>query len=358
MELPNAGKAGATPPSRKRKRIPNLTPHKPISAHNKSIPLSPSVSAQTSLRRTPRQKGSGKMEIVDLASEGRGVSVTECEHPRSKTPSKRGKSKAAAEGGGEEKRLRRYLSSLWGGNGLAKIESSFRSAAPQSYQEKLERALTQRMFVIGRTRGGSPEAPEETIDLAGTTGNIYQITVGKEPRCTCPDNTRKGNQCKHIIYVLVNVLKAPDHLRYQLAFLSSELREIFDQAPAPVAEAKTDEDHPGKRKAIEGPCPVCFLDLEADTDEIVWCKAACGNNIHKHCFEQWAASQRGKEVKCVYCRTPWQGDVDLGKSISTEGILNEEGYVNVADQLGLSGRRDYSSYHQHWVRRTMGGGYY
>lgn len=56
------------------------------------------------------------------------------------------------------------------------------------------------MFVIDRTRGGTEEAPEETIDLAGSTGNIYSVHIGKLPTCTCPDN-QKGNQCKHIIYV-------------------------------------------------------------------------------------------------------------------------------------------------------------
>ena len=56
------------------------------------------------------------------------------------------------------------------------------------------------MFVIDRTRGGTEEAPEETIDIAGTTGNIYNVHIGKLPTCTCPDN-QKGNQCKHIVYV-------------------------------------------------------------------------------------------------------------------------------------------------------------
>jgi hypothetical protein len=56
------------------------------------------------------------------------------------------------------------------------------------------------MFVIDRTRGGAEEAPEETIDIAGTTGNIYSVHIGKLPTCTCPDN-QKGNQCKHIVYV-------------------------------------------------------------------------------------------------------------------------------------------------------------
>ena len=65
----------------------------------------------------------------------------------------------------------------------------------------LEKAYqSRRMFLIDRTRGGSEDIPEETIDMAGTTGNIYSITISQLPSCTCPDN-RKGNQCKHIVYV-------------------------------------------------------------------------------------------------------------------------------------------------------------
>ena len=81
----------------------------------------------------------------------------------------------------EEKRLRRY-----------------RSHAPSSYLEKLSRATTQRMFIIDRSR--DDEALEETIDMAGSTGNVYKVTIGLEPSCTCPDN-QNGNQCKHIVYV-------------------------------------------------------------------------------------------------------------------------------------------------------------
>lgn len=78
----------------------------------------------------------------------------------------------------------------------------FRQKAPQAYLERLERVKTQRMFLIDRKREGD----EEVFDLAGSTGNIYQVTLGKVPRCTCPDNG-KGNQCKHIVYVswLLNI---------------------------------------------------------------------------------------------------------------------------------------------------------
>ena len=91
--------------------------------------------------------------------------------------------------------------------------------------------------MIDRTTGGTTEIPEETIEMVGSTGNIYSVHICQMPSCTCPDN-QKGNQCKHIVYVcqmpqliqiptdsysqvLHNVLKAPDHLQYQLAFISS-----------------------------------------------------------------------------------------------------------------------------------------
>ncbi|KAG7004661.1 3'-5' exonuclease [Physcia stellaris] len=230
----------------------------------------------------------------------------------------------------------------------------FRKRAPQSYFDKLARATSQRMFVIDRTRGGTDEVPEETIDMAGSTGNIYRITICQEPRCTCPDN-KKGHQCKHIVYVLHKVLKAPENLQYQLALLSSELREIF--ASAPTVSSQPSTDSASNRKEVTGDCPICFTEFEPDTEDIVWCKAACGNNIHKGCFEQWAKSQKGKEVRCVYCRTPWQGDPESLARIKTAGKVNDEGYVNVADQLGLSTERDYSTYHPFWVRRQLGGYY-
>lgn len=56
------------------------------------------------------------------------------------------------------------------------------------------------MFVIDRNRSGSDDIPQEIFDLAGSTGNVYQVNIGLVPSCTCPDY-KKGNQCKHIVYV-------------------------------------------------------------------------------------------------------------------------------------------------------------
>ncbi|KAL2816104.1 hypothetical protein BJX63DRAFT_388270 [Aspergillus granulosus] len=235
----------------------------------------------------------------------------------------------------------------------------YRSSPPKSFQERLERAVTQRMFVVGETVAGTAEAPEMTFDIVGTTGNLYKTSIGKEPTCSCPDGA-KGNQCKHICYVLVKVLKAPAHLQYQLAFLSSELCEIYRNSPLRhVKKIAEEPEKDGKRKPVEGDCPICFMEFEPSKESIIWCRAACGNNVHATCFQKWAATQNSQGVRCVYCRTPWQvedanGRVEIDlEQLRTQGQIGVDGYINVASQMGLSGERDYSTYYRPWLRRQF-----
>jgi hypothetical protein len=217
--------------------------------------------------------------------------------------------------------------------------------------------MTQRMFVINRSRGGDDNCPTETMTIAGTTGNLYTINIQEVPSCDCP-HAKKGNQCKHIVYAMCRVLHAPQHLQYQLALVPSELRQIFAQAPPiPSVDAeKTDN----KRKPVtsEDDCPICCMPFEPDGEEIVYCKAACGNNVHAECFNTWAATKKRERAKvtCPFCRTPWQESEGEVAKVAAGGHVNSEGYVNVASQLGLEGRRDYSTYHQFWVNRERRNG--
>ncbi|KAI1263420.1 hypothetical protein F5Y18DRAFT_127898 [Xylariaceae sp. FL1019] len=224
----------------------------------------------------------------------------------------------------EEKRMRR-----------------FRPSAPQSFSVVYERATSQRFYVLKRLRRGTAQCPEESVEMTGSTGNIYNIVIARIPTCDCP-HYQKGNQCKHIIYVMARVLRARFELVYQLALLSTELQEIFANAPPidPIASAD-DSDKDGKRKPIEDDCPICFTPFEGEEDT-VYCRATCGQNIHKECFEMWAATKRKTvrdPVTCPMCRTPWQEDEDAKTGIKNTGVLGRDGYVNVADQLGISQRR-------------------
>ena len=94
----------------------------------------------------------------------------------------------------------------------------------------------------------------------------------------------------------------------------SRLESIFANAPvtrAPDEHGHEDDSeslHDGTRKPIEGECPICVFPMEAGEEQLVWCKAACGQNFHKECFDQWKRSKHGGLVTCVYCRTEWQED--------------------------------------------------
>lgn len=245
----------------------------------------------------------------------------------------------------EEKRLRRH-----------------RARAPGSYLQVKNRTLTQRLTVLSRDRCGTDELPEEKVVIAGSTGNVYTVSVGLMPSCDCP-HAQKGNQCKHIVYIMLRVLKAREDVAYQLALTGTELRELIKNAPPiPGIEAdgndKPGEEQDGNRKPIEGECPICYDELDPKNDEIVYCKTSCGNNVHKACMQSWIrVATRGK-VTCPYCRATWDTeeafDGNLG-NIDTKGLeRNGDGYLNVAGQLGLSGERDYSTYHPFWVRRQFG----
>lgn len=68
------------------------------------------------------------------------------------------------------------------------------------------------MFAVSSSVNWTDGYPIMELGMAGTTGNLYTVTIGKVPSCSCPDN-QKGNQCKHICYgtftlpiVLINII--------------------------------------------------------------------------------------------------------------------------------------------------------
>ena len=231
----------------------------------------------------------------------------------------------------------------------------FEAEPDETYKKKLKKIRKERMFMLDRTKSLDRDGFAcEIFDIAGSTGNIYQTTIGRKPNCTCMDAVRLQiilsrayilTQCresaarsantfavcfpspKFFPYnadtdissdALIIILKAPAYLCYQKAFLSEELASIFANAPVTRAAEhelnhehsfgdNEDQNHAGNRKPIDGECPICVFDMDPN-ENIVWCKASCGQNFHKDCFEQWKRSKNGGRVTCVYCRAEWQED--------------------------------------------------
>ncbi|KAH6669238.1 hypothetical protein B0J14DRAFT_115140 [Halenospora varia] len=202
----------------------------------------------------------------------------------------------------------------------------------EDYKKKVKKIEKERLFMLDRSKGVDKDGFVcENFSIAGSTGNVYDTTIGRSPKCICMDARMRGQKCKHINYALIKILRAPENLCYQLALLSTELESIFANAPvtkAPTPDNKDEEDdtiYNGKRKPIEGECPICVFDMEPD-EEIVWCKAACGQNFHKECFQHWKSSKNGGQVTCVYCRTEWQEDTPKPGDLA--------GLKNIAPKIG------------------------
>lgn len=287
-------------------------------------------------------------------------------------------------------------------NGLLAVEAPkekrlkrFKNSPSSDVIGRMARALSQRMYLIEQEDVSQPvSGSARKFAVLGSTGNVYNVTVGQLPTCTCPDCAR-GNLCKHIIFVMARVLQVPRNspLIYQSALLESELKEIFAKAPAPTAvlantevvaaymktvgdsEAVAEEPEEKKSQLVsndkvpEGECPVCFESLL--TSEPLDSCATCKNYVHKNCLKMWHA--KAPNPMCCYCRSSWcsfgatpssaqrpgaPAASAVGAAGRGGGVAQREGYVNLATQQGLSRQRDTSTYYTHLGhgRGRFGGG--
>ncbi|KAL7411975.1 hypothetical protein BDY24DRAFT_416537 [Mrakia frigida] len=255
----------------------------------------------------------------------------------------------------------------------------FRKACPKAVMERADRVRSQRMFLVDRTREGD-ELMEE-FKILGSTGNVYTITIGLTPTCSCPDSAKNGT-CKHIIFAFLKVLCVPLHstIWYQKALLTTELADVFASAPPnPVASAlasanvrsayrkaegmEGEADKFGDLKGMGGvaekkmpeegdDCPICYDDLSAKDPALTFCLApgGCGRALHNECLGQWIRTQKGlgKEVTCVWCRAAWSSSAGAGgQTLGGGGASSSQGgiYTNLAAEAGMSSTRDVSSYY-------------
>ncbi|KAF3209534.1 hypothetical protein TWF192_004186 [Orbilia oligospora] len=217
----------------------------------------------------------------------------------------------------------------------------YRSSCPSAVEQRIGRVRRQRMFCLGRER--DEENLREEFKIAGSTGNVYTVVLENIPTCDCPDSNHKNEICKHILFVMIKVLRVRDELSYQAALLNSEIREIFETSSARV-EVDTSEDKRQRKPLDADECPVCYEPFQQGERGVLFCVAQCGSNIHRECFRQWAAVKVGNTVTCVMCRTPWE-ESSADRDYDYEDILQNatrgrEGYLNVGQELGMGSRRD------------------
>lgn len=195
-------------------------------------------------------------------------------------------------------------------------------------RERIDRAFKHRMYLLAvhPHRNEDSGGPSANLDILGSTGNVYTVTVGRPCQsCTCVDYTKQPNRvCKHILFVMLRVCKLPqnDPRVWQAALTVAEARPLVESLPSREELASQGdgvlasgailrgfdqargEVQPAKQRSIvdEPDCPICFEPLsETGGVDIAWCQS-CGHNAHPDCIRRWHAARGGS---CPLCRGPW-----------------------------------------------------
>jgi len=84
------------------------------------------------------------------------------------------------------------------------------SPQPSSIKDCIAQALTQHLFLVQKNdSANSTTMLEGSFVILSLTGNVYMVKVSHHiPSCTCPDHTH-GHLCKHILFVLLKVMRLP-----------------------------------------------------------------------------------------------------------------------------------------------------
>ena len=248
----------------------------------------------------------------------------------------------------------------------------FRPNATMSIIQRIERALSQRLYLINaspittcRENGG----PSITFHILGSTGNVYLVTIGKVPSCSCPDH-EKGNLCKHILFIMLKVMGLPSNsnLVYQAAYLTQELEEIFElyqqrkssmsavlaneAVRTEYAKIQSGDDDKKisssvERKKVEGEdCPICFDSLGNSLSLLTFCQNSCGTNFHVECMKMWISQCHGCPT-CPACREEWH-EGHTKKKGKKRGHNDDQdgGFTNLGRLQGQSRVRDTSTFHR------------
>ncbi len=177
-------------------------------------------------------------------------------------------------------------------------------------EERKQRGLTQRIYYIGH----SISLNFLVFQIAGTTGNTYDVTVDYEDNqvtCTCPDFKRRHMTCKHIYFVLIRIFGTQEETPTtgELVLFVQSANENMDLNFSNPEEKKEGPNQSDKPQVPQRPfngenCPICLEELTTD-EELDFCKLGCGKSLHVFCWSNWLKIKHSNDLKCIYCRANW-----------------------------------------------------
>ncbi|TDZ26792.1 hypothetical protein Cob_v000913 [Colletotrichum orbiculare MAFF 240422] len=180
------------------------------------------------------------------------------------------------------------------------------------YISAAKRAMTECMCIVDNVLKDDFGVPNVSFKVSNGI-DWYTVTIGPKTGCTCPAAVyNHTTNCKHVIYVLSHVLRAPECLLPQKTIFVDELAKILDNAPKMGPSDEELESDPAWKDGVVKPkngksCPVCYK--EHCEKETVCC-GKCGHHTHLLCFDIFKRHSRHFGPKCPMCRADWKPMTD------------------------------------------------
>lgn len=162
--------------------------------------------------------------------------------------------------------------------------------------QRISRALHDRLLCLNE-----PSLNTYTIKNE-TGGTIYTVSkIHSKWSCSCSDFKFRHLLCKHIIFVVIRILRTK----------TNDLSKLFNVSSDELIQLT---QHRSKRvlvpqRPLDESCPICFEDMNSNSEgdgdsNLIYCKGGCGKSVHTTCFEQWREFKSNKP-QCVWCRAKW-----------------------------------------------------
>lgn len=168
---------------------------------------------------------------------------------------------------------------------------------------RLRRATTQRIYVIKSEIVDNSDDDEIVLEVtsASSEGRTYSVSITPDDiSCSCPDHVSRGGFCKHILNVLVKVLKFdPDVIirdskwvdEFTTAYTTfKNLLEARDSPDLPTIDNIRHDDE----------CIICYEKLQQQQQHRLQQCATCKHVFHRDCIYEWS---RYHANSCPMCRS-------------------------------------------------------
>ncbi|CAJ1455457.1 unnamed protein product, partial [Effrenium voratum] len=274
-------------------------------------PEAPKAGLKKPKQPKSKGKGKGKSKSESQAPVLKHLGVRPKEEPK---PKKRRAAKPSARTG-REKRTKTESTAADPKQPGEKRPARFVPKPSARVQERIDRAFGHRLYFLAR----APAEGGEKLDVLGSTGNVYHVELRSQGNaCSCLDFAKGGGVCKHLLFVMLRVLKLArdDHRVWQSGLTESELQPLLSalrssdfqgvQADATVMRGYQQAAGGGggaARQPLPADCPICFEEILSESGASDFCRV-CGHNLHTDCQRRWAASGNCGDT-CPMCRSPW-----------------------------------------------------